>query len=369
MRNCSGVVFGVVVSFALFIFLGVFLTACTGGNGGAQASTNTINVPNDIPTIQQAIESSTEGVTINVASGTYNETLSIEKDNIVIQGDGKSNTIIVGNDTDNTILLRNARNIEIKGISIRNGSYGINIYYSSLKCTDITIENNNRGLRARYNSYVAVENTYIKDNSEYGVRLNNGSTGYFDNCEITDNEGNGLNSDRCASVFIDNSKISNNGGTGIQAWLSGNMSGGDNEIKSNGGPGIDISGNSSGSLYGGNLITNNGSTNEWGGGITIHHGSYCIIQDTDEISHNHGPGIKVSNNSVGDINGTKIYNNYGNGVNLETESTAQFDGAKITDNDGYGINCNGGILIELQAIEFGSQQSGDLNTLGDTNCY
>jgi len=330
-------------------------------------STETINVPSDIPTIQEAIDSVSEGDTIKVASGTYNEILEIQKDNISIIGDGPNSTIIKGNGTESTITINNARGIEIKNLSIQNGSYGVNIYYSSLSCSSITVEQNTRGLRARYNSYIAVDNSFFKDNSEYGIRLNNGSTGYFDNCEITGNAANGMTSDRAASVFIDNSKISNNGATGIQAWLGGNMSGGNNEIKSNGGPGIDISGNSSGNLYGHNMISDNGASINWAAGVTIHHGSYCIISDTDEIFLNQGAGLKAYNNSTADVNGTKIYNNIGNGVNIGTDSTSQFNGAVITENNGYGVDCSGGNFYENQPIDFGSEGANNLNTLGNTN--
>jgi len=347
---------------------GINALQVTAGMRSATVNT-TINVPGDFVTIQEAIDAASKGDIINVAAGTYNETLTIIKDGITLRGADRSSTIISGNTEDSTILLRNSRNIEIQNCSIRNGYYGINLYYSSLKCTYIAIENNNHGLRARYNSYISVENTFIKNNTGAGVRLNNGSTGYFDNCEITNNSGTGLTSDRAASVFINNSKISNNGATGIQAWLGGNMSGGDNEIKSNGGPGIDISGNSSGSLYGNNSITDNGKNFDWAGGVTIHHGSYCIINNTDDISQNQGPGIRVYNNGMADINGTKINNNNGNGVDIEADSTAQLIGAIITLNSGYGVNCSGGKLFEheQEPIDFGSQEAGTLNTLGDKN--
>ena len=328
-------------------------------------STKTINVPADIPTIQQAIDAASEGDTINIAAGTYNEHLEIDKDNIKLQGAGRGITVINGNGTDRTIELSNARNIEVKNCSFRKGSYGIALSYSSLECTNVAIDNNSSGLRIRYNSYIYCQNTYITNNSGVGVEVSYGSTGLFGYCEINNNNRNGIISQHSASVAVWNSKISNNGGTGIQAWMGGCMTSEVNEIKSNGGPGIDITGNSSGALYGNNSITNNNT-----GGITIYHNSYCITNATDDISQNQGPGIMASNNSAADIKGTTINNNIGDGVLVQGESTSSFEGAIIHSNGGYGVNCQGGKLYQNQPIDFGSESAGTLNTLGDINgCY
>jgi hypothetical protein len=40
---------------------------------------NIVNVPTDIPTIQQAMDAASEGDTINIAPGTYNEILKLKK--------------------------------------------------------------------------------------------------------------------------------------------------------------------------------------------------------------------------------------------------------------------------------------------------
>ena len=327
-------------------------------------SSKTINVPGDGLTIQQAIDAASEGDTINIAAGTYNEHLTIEKDNITIQGAGRDITVINGNGTDRTIVLSNARNIEVKDCSFRKGSYGIALSYSSLKCTNVAIDNNSSGLRIRYNSYIYCQNTYITNNSGAGVTVSYGSTGLFGYCEIKNNNGNGITSNHSASVAAWNSTISNNGGTGIQAWMGGCMTSELTEIKSNGGPGIDITGNSSGALYGNNSITDNK------GGITIYHNSYCITNATDNIFQNQGPGIMASNNSAADINGTTINNNIGDGVLVQGEATSSFNGAIIHSNGGYGVNCQGGKLYQNQPIDFGSDSAGTLNTLGDINgCY
>jgi hypothetical protein len=324
-----------------------------------------INVPTDIPTIQQAIDAASEGDTINIAAGTYNENLNIEKDNIKLQGAGRDITVINGNSTDSTMELKNAKNIEVKDCSFSNGVYGIYLINSSLECTDVAIDSNSRGLRITFNSYVCCENTSIKNNSGRGADVRYNSSGRFNYCEIKNNNGIGLESGHSSFVYVYNSKISNNSETGIMAVMDGCMAGDHNEIKSNGGVGIDITCNSSGGLYGNNSIIDN-----YNGGISIYHNSYCITNATDDISQNHGQGILVSNNSTVGINGSSINNNMGDGVIIEFGCTSGFQGATIHGNSGYGINCKGGYFSEHQPIDFGSQSAGTLNTLGNTNnCY
>lgn len=86
-----------------------------------------IEVPKDYSSIQLAIDEANPGDTIEIASGTYFESLKITKPLSLI-GEGPDNTVIVGS---GTVVLVNADDVEIRGFAIRNGTYGIFLWDSS----------------------------------------------------------------------------------------------------------------------------------------------------------------------------------------------------------------------------------------------
>jgi parallel beta-helix repeat protein len=107
----------------------------------ALTNRNTINVPQDYPTIQQALDAADPGEKIQVTAGTYEEDITVEK-SLTLKGEGPGNTIIDGKGTRNVVTVK-ASNVKINGFTIRNGSYGIYIGYSTA-CTlrDNHIEDN-----------------------------------------------------------------------------------------------------------------------------------------------------------------------------------------------------------------------------------
>lgn len=84
-------------------------------------------VPTDYSSIQMAIDTANPGDTINVAPGTYTESLKITKPLSLI-GQGPDNTIIAHS---GTAVLVNADNVEIRGFTVKDGTYGIFLWYSS----------------------------------------------------------------------------------------------------------------------------------------------------------------------------------------------------------------------------------------------
>jgi len=95
---------------------------------------NVIEVPSHYSSIQVAVDHANPGDVIRVAAGTYFEKVSITKPLSLIGG-GPSNTVIVSN---GTVVLVKADNVEIRGFAVKNGTYGIFLWY----CSGVLLRNN-----------------------------------------------------------------------------------------------------------------------------------------------------------------------------------------------------------------------------------
>ncbi|HDH44573.1 MAG TPA: hypothetical protein ENG66_04185, partial [Thermococcus sp.] len=89
----------IILIFWILMLLGVLTPAEKLDESG-----NVIRVPEDYPTIQEAINAADPGDTILVAPGTYNESITIDKQ-ITLIGEGKENTIIVGRGVGDVIYI------------------------------------------------------------------------------------------------------------------------------------------------------------------------------------------------------------------------------------------------------------------------
>lgn len=140
------------------------------------------------PTIQPAINFASSGNTIEISSGSFNESLSFNsKQGITVVGQGIYSTLL-----NNQISLVSSSNISLSnfkaggGIQLNGGSgntiqnckienSGIYLYNSSPTLTGNTIQYCGDGVYADYNSCPPMTNNLIQYNS-YGVRCNSGSS-------------------------------------------------------------------------------------------------------------------------------------------------------------------------------------------------
>ena len=86
-----------------------------------RAEPTTIIVPDDYPTIQQAINAANPGDTIFVRAGTYYEHVVINK-TVSLIGEDRNTTIIDGNMTGIVVSIM-ANDVSISGFWIRNGGH------------------------------------------------------------------------------------------------------------------------------------------------------------------------------------------------------------------------------------------------------
>lgn len=89
------------------------------------AKAGTLTVPDDYPTIQQAINHANDGDTIFVKNGTYFEHVVVNK-TVSITGQNRNSTIIDGNYT-GTVVTVMADNVGFSGFTVQNGEAGLDI--------------------------------------------------------------------------------------------------------------------------------------------------------------------------------------------------------------------------------------------------
>jgi len=348
-------------------------------------STAIINVPGDFDTIQEAIDAASEGDTITVAAGTYNENIFIRKDHITIEGADKATTIIsAGNTAAETIKIYNCTNVTINNVQIKGGIIGIKAFAANFYITNSIIQNNDVGIKTQFNASAIIEDSFVKNNTVDGLKCIFGSSFYAGGTEFTGNADNGLDLYSNASGIISSCTISTNGGTGIS------VSGGshivienNSEISSNAGSGVGVYRSSQANIIntmvssntlsgievvhnaGAKIetseITNNGAGDVWAGGIGIYHAGYVNVSNS-EIYLNQGPGVDMTGGSVMKMQGgdTRVHSNAMYGVGIHNSSNARFyDTVSITNNTGFGIECGSASEVTKSEIYFGDDTNLD----------
>jgi parallel beta-helix repeat protein len=155
----------------------------------------TLMVPDDYPTIQDAVSAAGSGDTVYVRKGVYAENIILGK-SLTLQGEDRRATIIDGGGRASAIQVT-ANYIHLSGLTIKNGLDGINLTSSRpvhhLTIQDCVVtENAHEGLIIRNSGgFHLIENCTFSFNGEYAVNAHQFSRSTIRNCEVFRN-GTGL---------------------------------------------------------------------------------------------------------------------------------------------------------------------------------
>lgn len=248
--------------------------------GAAHATATTIVVPDDYPTIQQAIGASSVGDTVYVRVGTYYEHLTIDR-SLTLEGEDRDATVIDGSGSGNVVYV-SVDYVTIDGLTVANGENGI------LLINDYTID------------HFTVRNTVITGNFGTGVSAphsNSSSYHTIEGCIFSYNGGMFYGHQFGYSVIRDCEFFGNTGGLSV-GWGSYTTIC-DNTFHGNSGTCIWID---SGTY---NIVERNVVDGNGGSGIGVGYvGNSNTIREN--VIRNNGTGISMGGPSV---HSNMIYHN------------------------------------------------------------
>lgn len=249
------------------------------------ASSETIRVPENYPTIQEAIDNANEGDTIYIEAGTYYENVVVNK-TLSLVGEDRDTTIIHGNSFGNVVTVT-VDNVEIENLNIQHSGY---------LCVGVFLDN--------------ITNSIIQDNCLYdndeGFRLENCSNISIVNNTVLDQDSLGIVIDSSSDISIIGNIVNNSRGSGIVIFDSDNVLVIGNSANNNHGDGIYL--NAPNSSVVGNQANNNYM------GIIIH-------GEPDPASHHNCS-----------VTGNTATNNRYIGIGVAFSSNISVVGNTVTDN-------------------------------------
>ena len=229
-----------------------------------------IIVPDDYPTIQEAINAASDGDTVFVRNGTYYENVVVNK-SVSLIGENADTTTIDGNETGKVVHVI-ANGIVISGFTVQNsgrtvgldgGIYLDNSFNSSVynnkaidcyagiylfNCSGCSVYHNNAS------HSLNIKGIGLDSCFSCSIYSNNAINNWADGISILDS----------SNCFVCCNNASNNGLVGIELQQSSNCSVYENIASYNRNTGIFLGFSSNNTLYHNNFINNPHQTSIWG---------------------------------------------------------------------------------------------------------
>ena len=185
-----------------------------------KAEPTTIIVPDDYPTIQEAINAANSGDTIFVRAGTYSEHITVDK-SLILQGEAKENTIIDGGREGNVVTIV-ANNVTLTGFTVQRSGWWADSAIRLSGSTGSTISKNlidNYGKGGGIMLYPASGNNIVENEirrcgdsywSGAGIWLVSSTNNYFSRNVLVNNRiGIGLSRGGDYNIFVNNNLTGN----------------------------------------------------------------------------------------------------------------------------------------------------------------
>ena len=296
----------------------------------ARAGPKTIIVPEDYPTIGEAVDNASPQDTVFVKSGVYYENVWIDK-SVSVLGEDSENTVVIGEGGVNggNVLTLAADNVKVSGFTIKSADYSILSQHANginIKGDNCTVRGNNIlntfwGVLCAIQSSTLIAQNNITGTFKEGIRFYGGSLNTISGNFIAGNKASGIAMEGYSNVISGNTIRNNTRGIGLGASYSvvfGNV----------------LSDHSESGIYfvGSNntIIANQISDSGWG----IYFPPYFAAPNGNKFYHNNF--VNVNQNVI--VSSVYNLNYWDNGVegNYWSNYATEYPDAKEVANSGTG---------------------------------
>jgi parallel beta-helix repeat protein len=293
-----------------------------------RANPKTIIVPEDYPTISEAVAKASSGDTVFVKSGTYHENVRVDK-SLLILGEDSEKTVVIGEGGANggNVFTLAANNITVTGFTITSANYsspsqhanGINIQGDNCTITGNNIMNTFWGILCAIQSSTRIVQNNITGNLKEGIRFYGGSLNTISGNCVAGNKASGIAMEGYSNIISWNTITNNTRGIGLGSSYSVVFA---NTISDDSESGIYFSGSNN------TISANQISDSEYG----IYFPPYFAAPNGNKFSHNNF----INNNQNVYVSSVYNLNDWDNGQegNYWSNYATQYPDAKKADGSG-----------------------------------
>jgi len=273
-----------------------------------------VKVPEDAKTIAKAIELCKDGGTVEIAGGTYRESIQLNKSISLIA----ASSAVLEYDKSNVITAHGPIKVTLRNLQIKN------------PLGDAKLP---------------------ADKSPALVVIYEGAVVHFDACELEKSNGDGVSVVKKAGVKFSNSRIHDNRGYGVNVRDGSSVEMSFSEVRKNGSSGISIVNGGSKGTLGNNTIIKENSTNgvEVGNGATLECKGVTITQNEKSglTVETIGTKVKLESSCV-------ISENKQHGIIAADAVRLTMSDSTCSDNKDYGLHLTKGAAAEITSCHFKS---------------
>ena len=290
--------------------------------GGATEAQATVKVPGEVKSIAEAVKRCTEGGTIEIAGGTYQEAILLTKSLTLVS---TSAAVFDSRDLSSNLLVASGPiQVTLRGIQLKNTQEAAPSSPQSSPAL-VLIKN---GAAIRFDGCV------IEGALGNGVTLADKSSATFSHCPVLNNRGNGIHASGASKVEISLSEVRKNGRSGLVVEHVGStvLLGGGTKVEENSKSGVEVGKGAVLRCRGASF-----NSNEKVGLIVDGSGSQASLEASCAVSNNRMYGVCVANGGQVTLSESTVEGNSKNGLAAESGAQAEIISCQFKSNGEVGV--------------------------------